>query len=220
MVAENRIKRKISLSVYISMITFTALVFILGIILGNYIANKEFKDVELNQQQLILQLNSFDLKAQIIAGSDICTSSLENFLKERADLGANLEAIESRIGKDKPEIRMQKEIYEMIELKTAAMLNDYNLKCSKSNMIIYFFYTNKEKDPLGNIAASEDQGYILNQFVRNNEDKVHVFSFDINLRNSAIDALVSVYKIEKVPVLIINGKPYDYRTLDELESML
>jgi hypothetical protein len=179
----------------------------------------ESKKLEFNQQNLIIELNALDLKRQFI-GTDMCSFSLGQLSKERVKLGTNLEALESRVGKTDPQIMLQKEIYELVELKTFFLLSEYDSQCNKNYTLILFFYTNKEEDPKGRIDSSEDQGYVLSQLNRDYEGQVHIFSFDINLGNPAVDSLIEKYAITEVPSLVINNTLYGYKTLDELKSFI
>ena len=210
--------RRIKFSIYIAVMAFTALIFILGLLAGNYIANQKSNELSLNQQKLILELNGLDLKRELVS-QNTCNFRINDLLKERADIGANIEALEARFGKEDKDILLQKEIYELIELKTFFLLDEYNQKCNENYTSILFFYTNKENDPQGRWQASEDQGYILSALGRKYPN-VNIFSFDVNIKNPAIDTLIELYKIEQVPALVINNSVYGYRILSELEGIV
>jgi hypothetical protein len=219
MVSQGQVKRKISFSSYFAILSFTILIFLLGTLFGNFIAGIESKSLSFNQQNLIIELDALDLKSTLI-NEGMCNFSLKEILDERSTLGANLEALETRIGKTDEQIILQKQIYELVELKTFLLLDKYSMQCNKNYTIILFFYTNKEKDSKGRIEASDDQGYILSQLNREYLDKVHIFSFDINLKNPAVDTLIEKYQIQNVPALVINNALYGYKTLAELKELV
>jgi len=212
--------RKIRVSIYVAVITFTALVFILGMLLGDYLANSQSDELNLNQQKLFLMYNGLDLKEKLLAESDICQFNINDLLNERAKMGANIETLEARFGKTDPSILIQKEIYEIVEIKTMFLIKEYNTKCNKDYASILFFYTNKENDIRGKWQASEDQGFILTALGAKYPEKVNIFSFDVNIKNPATDSLMEIYKIDKVPALVVGNQTYGYQLLSELDNLI
>jgi len=216
----NQQTRKIRFSVYVAVIAFTALIFVFGILFGNSIASSKSDELSLNQQKLFLLYNGLDLKEKLLSEQDICKFNIRDLLNERAKMGANIETLEARFGKTDQNILLQKEIYELVELKTIFLLKEYNAQCNKDYIGILFFYTNKENDPRGRWQASEDQGFILNALAEKNPDKVNIFSFDINIKNPATDSLMEIYNVSKTPALIIGNQTYGYKLLNELGELI
>jgi hypothetical protein len=99
------------------------------------------------------------------------------------------------------------------------LINEIREKCNQSFTTIMFFYTNKKNDPLGRWEACEDQGYVLTQLGRE-LNNTYVFSFDINIKNPAIDMIRSIYQIKSVPMLVVEDQAVGYRTLEELKALI
>jgi hypothetical protein len=220
MMEENRkIKRKISRSAYIAVFCFVLLIFLLGILAGDWIAGLKSKELDKNQQKLTLELTGLELKDRLVNQKDICSLTWQDIWQEKVQLGTQINALESKFGKENEDVLFQKEIYELIEIRTMLLLEEMKLTCSQNISIILFFYTNNKDDPLGNWEACEDQGYILTQLGRD-LNNTHVFSFDINVDNPAVNTLKNNYKIQKVPALVINGNFSDYKTLEEIKKII
>ena len=79
-------KTKPTVSKYIAAFSLTTLVFIVGIFLGNYIAQSGLTDLKESQEILRTQLLGLDLRDRLITSQNVCEISVkeitELFLKE------------------------------------------------------------------------------------------------------------------------------------------
>lgn len=208
----------------IAAVVLAGLLFIFGLLLGNYIISSRLSAFQQSEQKLFIQLMGLDVRDQILDKSEVCKLEWEDVWKDKVELGKMLSALEIRLGKNNPEVILRKEIYELIEIKTLFLVQDIKDNCHEDFNIVLFFYTNKNTD-MGSASGSEDQGLILDQVVfDHNEEgkgkKVHVFSFDVNSQNPATQAIISKYNIDKTPTLIINGEKYDYLMKEEIEKLV
>ena len=220
MMEENRhIKRKISRSAYIAVFCFVLLIFLLGTLAGDWIAGLKSKELDRNQQKLTLELTGLELKDKLVNQKDICNLTWQDIWEEKVQLGTKLNALESKFGKENEDVLFQKEIYELIEIRTMLLLEQMKQECDQNISIILFFYTNNENDSLGDSQACEDQGFILTQLGKE-LNNTHIFSFDINIDNPAVNTLKNNYNIKKVPAMVINGNFSDYKTLDEIKKII
>jgi hypothetical protein len=214
-------EKNTSYTKYLAVFSITILVFLLGIILGNYLASFRVSEVKQIQEKLAAQLVGLELRDELLKYKDICNLTWQDIWEEKVDMGAKMVALETRLGKTNPDILLQKEIYELVEIRTLLLLKEVKQKCNASINIIIYFYTNKEKDPKGSYALSEDQGYVLDALFRKYGDKINVFAFDINTDNPAVNALKSIYSVKRVPSLVINDKLYPgLKKLSTLEKIL
>lgn len=205
---EEKVKREIDLSKYVSIFAITALIFILGIFLGNYIAHSRLGELEKAQQELIAQIMGLELKDALLKYGDVCSLTWQEIWKEKVETGKKMEKLEVRLGKNNPDVLRQKEIYELIEIRTWLLLREIKEKCEEDFEIILYFYTNKKDDPKGSWRQCETQGYVLDALYQRYPDKVNTFAFDVNTENPATDILQELYNITKVPSLVIKGKLY------------
>jgi hypothetical protein len=203
----------------------TVALFLLGFFLGNYIASSRIEQFRQGEEKLLSSIMGLEVRDQIIGNESICNLNWDDIWGTKVSLGDTLTTLEKRLGKENPDVMLQKEMYELIEIKTLMMVQNIKDNCHEDFNIVLFFYTNKKNDLKGSAAGSEDQGLILDQivFAHNNEGegrKVHVFAFDINSENPATRALIAKYGITKVPTLIINGQAFSYTIKEDLEKAL
>ncbi|MCX6742271.1 MAG: hypothetical protein NTX24_03805 [Candidatus Pacearchaeota archaeon] len=203
----------------------TLALFLLGFFLGNYVASSRIEQFRQGEEKLLSSIMGLEVRDQIIGNESICNLNWDDIWGTKVSLGDTLTTLEKRMGKENPDVMLQKEMYELIEIKTLMMVQNIKDNCHEDFNIVLFFYTNKKDDPKGSAAGSEDQGLILDQivFAHNNEGegrKVHVFAFDVNSENPATRALIAKYEITEVPSLIINGEKYPYIVKADLENVL
>ncbi|MEM4703235.1 MAG: hypothetical protein QXP53_02010 [Candidatus Pacearchaeota archaeon] len=201
----------------------TMIIFILGLLLGNYLATSRIERFQETEEMFLIQLLALESRDYFI--ENFCSSNWQDILDKKISLGQMLTVLEKRLGKDSPKLKNKKEIYELIEIKILELLEKTKKECHEDFNIILFFYTNKKNDPLGSVAGSEDQGLILDQVSQYHNEKktgrkVYILVFDINSINSASIALRQKYNITKAPSLVINGKTFGYLTKDEIEELL
>jgi len=214
-----RVKRKISSTSYFAAFCFVVIIFLFGTLSGDWIAGLQSKQLSENQQKLTLELAGLELKDKLIGQKDVCNLTWQDIWQEKVEIGTRLNSLELRFGKENPDVIYQKEIYELIEIRTMLLLNEIEEKCNQNFTTILFFYTNRKNDPLGRWEACEDQGYILTQLGRE-INNTYVFAFDINIKNPAIDMIKNIYGVNSVPTLIVENQAVSYRTLDELKELI
>lgn len=204
---------------YIAVFSVTILVFLLGVLLGNYLANLKVEEMNSMQDSLSAKLIGLELRYDLLRTGDICNLSWDDVWKEKIDMGSRMIALEVRLGKTNDAVLRQKEVYQLIEIRTLILLEEIKEQC-KDVDIILFFYTNKEKDSKGPVELSENQGFVLDSLYREYPE-VSIFSFDMNTENPAISALEEIYKIKTAPSIVINEKTYEgFISKKEIEGIL
>ncbi|MEM4152616.1 MAG: hypothetical protein QXK80_00635 [Candidatus Pacearchaeota archaeon] len=220
------IKRSKSTNLWllITALILATIIFLFGLLLGNYIAMTQLEEFKQTEERFLVDLVALEVRDSVLE-RDVCNLDIEDLFEEKASLGKMLTELEKRLGKENEEVMAKKEIYELIEIKTLQQLEMIKYECGKEFNIVLFFYTNKKADPKGSVDGCEDQGKILDQVVyEHNEQKkgapVYVFAFDANSKNQATKALILKYNITGLPTLIINGEKYSYLVKSELEELL
>lgn len=209
---------------FVVALIITIIVFLLGLLVGNYIAMSKLREFKETEERFIIDLVAFDVRESVLQ-EDLCKLDIEELFEEKVLLGKMLSSLERRLGKEDEEVIAKKEIYELIEIKTLHYLKKIKQECKGDFNIVLFFYTNRKDDPLGSIDGCDDQGKILDQIVYEHNDKnkgkpIYIFSFDVNSKNQATRALIIKYNITAVPTLIINEETYGYLVKSEVEELL
>lgn len=212
------IKKKRRLN-YISAISFTLLILIIGIFIGWMYSNSVINKFQNEQEQLNLLIDGIDV-TNMLYESNKCNASLSDIFSLKNDVGKEVSNLEDRLGKEDEYVLLKKELYQLVEIKTFLLTKKLRDECNYSYDNILFFYSNSDKDKLS-MRRSEDQGYILDNLYLRNKEKIFIFSFDINNENPALMALKKSYNITQSPSLVINGKLYSgFRSINEIESLI
>jgi len=204
---------------YLAAFGFTALIFIIGILLGLQFSDYTTAKFQLEQESLKIQLISSELKGELFKKIP-CDLKWGSIWVDKVALGTRLETLEKSQGKDDSNLLIQKEYYQLVQIRTWLLLKDLKMDCNSTQSIILFFYTNDEDKP-DEKDLSEKQGLILDELYSRYPDEVAIFAFETSIDNSALNALKDMYNIKKAPILIINEKYYEGLILSkDLESML
>lgn len=210
--------------IFIAALVLSIVMFVFGMLLGNYIANSKLSEFRQTEEHFIIDLVSFETKESVL-NENVCKLDMSELFEEKITLGKMMTELEKRMGKENEDVIAKKEIYELIEIKTLQYMERIKTECGDDFNIVLLFYTNRKGDTLGSVDGCEDQGKILDQIVYDREhsegaNKVYVFVFDANSRNMATEALIEKYGITSVPSLVINGKAYGYMIKEDIESLL
>lgn len=201
-----QVKRKVSKKKYTIVFVFTTLIFLVGIAIGWQFSSHLMRDIVHNEELLKAQIFGLELKYDLMKQGDICEISSDDLWEDRVKLGNQVTVLERRLGKQDPDVLVQKEVYQLVELETLLLLQRIKEECDLDVNIIMFFYTNLEGDEKGSNTVSEAQGAILDNIYSNHGEKVAVFAFDANTDNPALNTLREIYGVDEVPTLVVNGK--------------
>lgn len=210
-------KGRISKSKYIMVFVLTTLIFIIGLVLGNYISSSKLKNIQNLEQELRTDTMSLEIEYLMLAESpcrQANSTSLTDLLYKTAK---RLDYMERELGKKNEDVLRLKEYYSLLELKHWLLQKKEIEKCNSSRNIILYFYSNLE-----DCDACEEQGFILD-YLREKREGLSIYSFDTNINNLAINTLKRLYKIEneKAPIVIVNDNYVKgFRSKNEIESVL
>ena len=217
----SNIKRKISHEKYLLAGIVTILLFILGIAIGQYMAENRAKQLEVSENAIAAFLDSFKLKEENFNYTNYCNLSWSAIWEEKVGIGNILSTLEKRLGKDHEEVKKQKAYYNEIQYRTLTLVQKVNRECNYDWDVILFFYTNDKTDARGDYKLSEYEGYALDTLYTMYKDKIKIFSFDINTNDNYTKNLTAYYQIINVPTLVINGEIYGrFMSRDEIETIL
>ena len=188
--------------IFISLVV-TILIFLAGLLLGLSLDDTKISDLVENLNQNELNSESYLVEQDFIRtfGGDICDLSsprIEELSIELAKLGQTLTKYESSALLKKTDYSYLKRKYFLLEIKTYTLFKNLKEECGYGfNTILYFYDQNQQE--------SLNQGYILDSLV-GSTGNVHVFSFDRNFKEPAVDALKLHYDIKISPSIVINNE--------------
>ncbi len=231
--------------IFITALVFAVIIFLFGLLVGNYIVTSKMDEVRLSEESFIIDLLGMEMQDEI-SDEHFCELDVEKSLRKKMVLGKMLTTLEERLGKENEDIIRKKEIYELIQIKIIKYLEKTKNECNRSTNILIYFYTNKQNDVMGSADDCNDESkiienvvYDVNEKIKKNEsdakynnannnaannaeykNNIYVFAFDVNSENLATYALMKKYEIKGVPATIINGKKYDYLSKEDLTEIL
>jgi len=212
-------RKRIQTTKYVSALAITILVFVIGILIGNYISSSKLTIIEDTQQNIYFNTLGLDIKYELIKGSSCDEISLENeYFNEITDVGKRLAYLESQLGSNNKDVRKLKEYYHLLEMKHILLINSIENKCNVEFNNVIFFYAIDEI-----CGECSEQGEILT-FLYKKYPTFNVYSFDVNIDNPAIEALKTKYKIngnKDVPAIVYDDNVYiGYKNKNEIATII
>ena len=193
----------------------TCLIFILGMVLGNYLSVKKLSTVEELQQDLLKRTTSSELQYLLMAEHPCQSINSTQLTKEMFDLGSKLDFMENKLGKKDKDVIKLKGYYSLLEIRHWLFLKKAKQECSFDYDLILYFYSN-----LGDCPICEQQGFVLSA-LHKEYPNINIYSFDINIDDPALNGIKTIYGIKQAPTLIVNNMTFaGFRDKEALEKEL
>jgi len=207
--------QKINPVKYITVFAITTLVFIVGILVGNYFSNQKLQQIDEIGQDLKTDTVSMELQYDLIAENPCAHINSTPLADELYEMASKLDYMENRLGEDDTNVKALKEYYSLLELRHWLFMQKTNKECNQNSALILYFYTNEE-----DCSKCKEQGFILT-WARRNYENVYVYSFDYSIENGALDTVKRLFDVQGTPAVVINKNPYNkFMTKDEIENIL
>lgn len=200
---------------YTFFITIT--IFITAIFASNYFNQKKINEIKNIESQISIDISASETQFSLLSELSCRDISSEFLSKELATLGDKLSYTEESRGSNNAEVLNLKKYYSLLQIKDFILMQKINERCGGKNLSIMYFYSNIEND----CKDCEREGYVLTR-LREDYPELRVYSFDYNLQLSALQTLISIYKIEdKQPALLIDDKVYyGFKSIDEIKDII
>ena len=200
---------------YLAVFAITTLIFIVGIVIGNYFSGQKMQQIDYIGQDLKTDTTAMEIQYELIAENpceDLNATPLADQLYEMA---SKLDYMENRLGENDRDVIDLKEYYSLLELRHWLFIQKTNKECNKTSANILFFYNNEDNCP-----NCKEQGFILT-WIRRNYHDVYIYSFDHSIENPALDTVKKLYDIEGTPAIVLNKKTYNtFVSKNELKNIL
>ncbi|MFW5865820.1 MAG: hypothetical protein ACOCU6_01870 [Nanoarchaeota archaeon] len=210
-------RKKLDKKLLLTVLLLTAVIFILGVTVGNYMMEQKFESLTDEYENLRLQMLSVDVQGMILE-DDICRLSDNNILTdELQETGDKVSFLENAYGWDDKKVWQTKEQFALLELRHWWLTKKEADICDNNKTWALYFYSNK-----GDCSTCQQQGSILTH-IRQKNDNFMLYHFDINMNNAALKTVKQIYNVtgeEELPVIIINGKKHtgykNHRKVNEI----
>ncbi len=210
-------RRKFSMFKFVGVFTATLLIFLLGILLGNYLNSLKVTHIDSLQNDLRMDTLALETQSLILSKNPCEVSELTVMSDELYEIGEKLTFMESQLGANHESVKRLKNYYSLIELRHWILLTEANQKCGLGHKLILYFYSNE----LG-CSDCEKQGFVLDH-IRKIRSDVKIYSFEYGLDNAAFNTIKNLFKVKssELPVIVINNEKYTgFKDITELESLL
>ena len=208
-------KRNVDKSRHITTFVITTLIFIIGIIVGNYFSNSKLSKIQSIEDDI--KKNTLAIETQtLMVAENPCVITNSTLTEEIYGLSEKLGYMESELGLNNPKVIELKEYYLLLEIRHWLLMKKAMKECNLNTTLILFFYSNK-----GDCSTCKEQGYVLT-YIRKKYPNVWVYPFDINIHDPALDTLQSMFLNKKqTPALVINGVTYyGFMDRNKIEGVL
>jgi len=208
-------RRKIDYMRYLTVFAITTLIFIAGIVIGNYFSTQKLEQVDYIGQDLKRDTMAMELQYELIAENPCGHINSTPLADELYDMASKLDYMENQLGEEDRDVIELKEYYSLLELRHWLFMQKTNKECNQNSSLIMFFYTNEY-----DCKKCKEQGFILT-WIRKNYANVYVYSFDYAMKNTAMETVKKLFMVKGTPAVIIDKETYNrFMTKDELEQIL
>jgi len=208
--------KKLSIKKHLFILFATSVIFLSGFFLSSFLVEKKIIALSSIQDNLRIDILSLETQFSILTQAPCENLNESTLTKELYDISRKLTSIENTLGPDNPDFLRLKKFYSILEIKHWLLLKKAAKDCNLDLVSIIYFYSDKKNCP-----DCEDQGYILTH-LRKTYPFLRIYSFDYDLRLSALKTLKSIYSLKKdLPIMIVNDNVYyGFKTKEELEEIL
>jgi hypothetical protein len=201
---------------YIIVFFITITIFVTALWTSNYFNNKKINQVKNTESTISLDLLSSEVQFSLLqeqSCKDVESSTILS--SELNSLADKIAYSESNIGAENVDVVSLKKNYSLLEIKDYLLMKKIRERCGEKSIFVLYFYKNDNCDDC------TKQGYVLTS-LREKYPELRVYSFDYNLDLSAIDTMVSIYKVpDDLPAIVINGKVYSgLQSIEQIEKIL
>ncbi len=201
---------------YLFVFFITLGIFVSAFLLSDFFSQRKVERLRSIQESISIDLLSSETQFSLLSELSCKDVSAATLSGELNSLATKIEYTESNLG-DQDEVRNLKKYYSLLEIKDFLLMEKITERCGTEIYSILYFYTTAD-----NCAECVREGFVLTE-LRNKYPDLRVYSFDYNLDLSALNALITIYKIDdtKLPALVIGDEMVTgYKNIEEIEAML
>ncbi|MFC1741668.1 hypothetical protein ACFL3V_03985 [Nanoarchaeota archaeon] len=208
-------RQKIDFKKYLAVFAITTLIFVVGIVIGNYFSASKMQQIDYIGQDLRTDTVAMELQYELIA-EDPCEHINSTLLADELyEMASKLDYMENRLGEDNRDVRELKKYYSLLELRHWLFMKKTNKECNRSNALMLYFYTNED-----DCKKCKEQGFILT-WARRNYPDVYVYAFDYTIENAALDTVKRLYDVKGTPTIVVDKETYsEFMSKRDVENIL
>lgn len=201
---------------YLVTFLITVFIFVTAFSFSNNLNNKRIQEIKRIQDSIATDILSSETQFSLLSElscKDVGTATLSNELNSIAE---RIQSSAENLGNSNQEVIFLKKYYSLLEIKDYLLMRRISEQCGSKFMFALYFYDSEE-----NCKDCDKAGYTLT-YLRGQYPQLRVYSFDRNSDVSAVQTLMSIFKItEPSPVVVFGDKTIDgYKEKEEMEKIL
>lgn len=199
----------------------TAAIFATAILASNYFSQMKLNEIKNIESRISVDILASETQFSLLTELSCKDISSDLLSKELATLGDKLSYTEENRGSTDEEVLNLKKYYSLLQIKDFLLMQKIQERCGKNidknALSILYFYSNEEDE----CKDCSREGLVLTR-LRQDYPELRVYSFDYNLDLSALQTLISIYRIEdKQPALLINDKVYyGFKSIEDIKNII
>lgn len=203
---------------YLYTFIITLAIFFLALWLSNTFAEKKIQSLRDLESQISLNILSVETRFSLLQKTS-CEHITDKkdanagFNKDLNDLALRVKSLENQLGYYNADVMSLKKYYSLLQIKDYLLTKEYHDRCKQDTVSILYFHD-------VDCQECSNQSIILDKIVAEYPE-IRVYYFDKTTNTPALDTLLSVFKIESTPSLVIADKVYvGYQDLEKIESYI
>jgi len=204
--------------IYLKVFLVTCIIFAFTLWLSNTMSNQKLKELSDLENQISLNILSTETRFSLLEKTS-CEHLVDKkdsrigFNDELTALAKKVKFMENQLGLKNKNVNSIKEYYTLLQIKDYLLSKEFQSRCGERSYSLLYFFDNECKD-------CSKQSVILDA-VSQKYPQIRVYWFDKSVSTPALDTLISLFNISKVPSLIIGDKLYDgMQTLEKIENYI
>jgi hypothetical protein len=199
---------------YVLVFGLTVIVFLFGVLLGNYFTERKFESIRGIEDNLRIQTEGAELQYLLLLQEPCKYINSTPLADELYSISERLDFMESQRGQQDAEVLRLKNTYSLLQLRHWLFTLRTNEQCHTQQISILYFYSNQ-----GDCPVCKEQGYTLT-YLRKKYPGLRVYSFDVSLSNPALDTIKKIYVVNSTPTIILPDDRLGFSSVTDIEDRL
>lgn len=203
---------------YLYTFIITLAIFFFALWLSNSFSERKIQSLRDLESQISLNILSVETRFSLLqkTSCEHITDKKDSdagFNKDLNDLTLRVKSLENQLGYYNEDVISLKKYYSLLQIKDYLLTKEYHDRCKQDTVSILYFHD-------VNCIECSNQSIILDKIV-SEYPEIRVYYFDKTTNTPALDTLMSVFKIESTPSLVIDDKMYEgYQDVEKIESYI
>jgi hypothetical protein len=185
----------------------TALIFMLGMLLGLVIEDKRVSFIQEQSREQKLDFVSLQLQYQLISelsqegNCPAVSATFDEYMQELARTEERLVTYQKEATINKDEFNLLKQEYVQAQVNYWLLAKKTKEICKNDFVTVLYFYA-----PSETCDDCDNQAFVLTYLKQKLKDKILIFSFDSTFEEeSLVNLLVKTYDVKKYPSIVIDN---------------